>query len=194
MNTKPKRPIAMTITLIIITLIAVLLVLAATKPDTFRIERSITINATPETIFPLINNFHEWVKWSPWEKKDVNMKRTYSDPAAGQGARYAWAGNNKIGEGNMEITQSIAPAKVLIALNFLKPFEASNTAEFTLTPQGDATQLTWEMYGPNNFIAKIMQVFISMDTMVSKDFEAGLNDIKTAAESNAANPEKLLSN
>ncbi|MDO8414314.1 MAG: SRPBCC family protein [Gallionellaceae bacterium] len=161
-------------------LLAALLILAASKPDTFRVERSISIKAPPEKIFALINDFHQWEAWSPWEKMDLSMKKTHSGSASfGKGAIYEWEGNNKVGQGRMEIVESSPSARVLIKLDFLQPMEAHNTAEFTLQPQGDSTKVTWAMYGPAPFISKLMQVFASMDSLVGKDFERGLTNIKT---------------
>jgi uncharacterized protein YndB with AHSA1/START domain len=179
---KTKRSITMTIALIIIALIAVLLVVAATKPDHFRVERTTTINASSEQIFPLINDFHQWTHWSPWERKDPHMQRHYSDNASGTGATYAWEGDNNVGHGRMEITESTHYTKVGIALHFIKPFTAHNTATFTLTPTDNGTRVEWIMEGPNSFISKLMQVFMSMDKMVGNDFETGLQAMKSLAE------------
>ncbi len=170
------------IALVIALLVALLLAFAATKPDAFRVERSTVVQSPPEKIFPLINDFHNWPLWSPWEKMDPAMNRTHSGAASGKGAAYAWEGNGKVGSGRMEITDAVPPAKVLVKLDFLKPFEGHDTAEFTLEPQGSATKVTWAMYGPNNFLSKVIGVFCSMDKMIGKDFEAGLDNMKAAAE------------
>lgn len=162
--------------------IAVVLVLAMLKPDSFRVERSTTISAPPEKVFALIQDFHQWGQWSPWEKIDPEMKRTHSGAESGPGAVYAWDGNDQVGNGRMEIIEAASPSKVSIQLDFLKPFEAHNTAEFTLAPEGDGTQVTWAMFGPNLFVGKVMQVFMSMDSMMGKDFETGLANMKAAAE------------
>lgn len=167
---------------VLVALVAVL-ILAATKPDTFRVQRSASIKAPPERIFALINDFHRWGVWSPWEKKDPAMKRTFGGNDSGIGATYAWEGNKDVGKGSMEIVESSPSSKIRIKLDFLSPFEAHNTATFTLEPQGDATSVVWVMDGPAIFITKLMQVFFNMDKMVGKDFEAGLADLKTAAES-----------
>src|ERR1700704_1032733 len=148
------------ISIALVVLIAAVLGFAMTKPDSFRVQRTTKINATPEKIFPLINDFHSWASWSPWEKIDPAMRRTHSGAAMGQGAVYEWEGNSKVGKGRMEITEASAPSKVTIKLDFLKPIEGHNIAEFTLEPQGDSTNVTWAMYGPARFITKIMQVFI----------------------------------
>ncbi len=171
-----------TLLIVLVSLIAVVLVLASTKPATFRIERSISIHAPPDRIFGLIDDFREWPRWSPWEKVDPSMTRTLSGAASGVGAVYAWLGNNKVGQGRMEITASVPPSRVTIQLDFLKPFEAHNIADFTLTPAGATTNVTWAMHGPNRFVSKIMSVFVSFDRMVGKDFEAGLAAMKAAAE------------
>lgn len=166
--------------------IAILLILAATKPDTFTVRRATTVKAPPETIFPLINDFHQWGTWSPYETKDPAMKRTYSGAASGKGAVYAWQGNKNVGSGRMEILDSSVPSKIVIKLDFFAPFEGHNTAEFTMLPQGDATNattnVTWLMHGPSRFMGKIMHVFINMDRMVGKDFEIGLANLKRLAE------------
>jgi uncharacterized protein YndB with AHSA1/START domain len=166
--------------------IAIVLILAATKPDTFRVQRAATVKAPPEKIFPLINDFHQWGTWSPYEKKDPAMKRSYSGAASGKGAVYAWDGNKNVGSGRMEILDTSAPSKIVIKLDFFTPFEGHNTAEFTMLPQGDATNVTtnvtWLMHGPSPFMGKIMHVFINMDRMVGKDFEIGLANLKKITE------------
>ena len=168
--------------IIIAVLVAGVLIVAATKPDTFSVQRSASIKAPPEKVFALINDFKRWDVWSPWEKKDPAMKRTWGAVTSGKGARYAWEGNSEIGKGSMEIAESISPSKVALKLDFEKPFEAHNRVEFTLEPKGGATNVTWVMQGPAPFISKVIQVFCDMDSMVGKDFEAGLADMKAAAE------------
>jgi polyketide cyclase/dehydrase/lipid transport protein len=170
------------IAIIVVLAVVVVLVLASRKPDHFRVQRSASINAPPERIFPLINDFHRWGAWSPYEHKDPDMKRTFSGTGSGQGAIYEWAGNSNIGSGRMEIVESSAPSKVAIRLDFLKPFEAHNLATFTMVPAGGASNVTWIMDGRTPFVGKIMHVFINMDRMVGTDFEAGLANLKTAAE------------
>jgi uncharacterized protein YndB with AHSA1/START domain len=170
------------IAITIVVLIAALLAYAATKPDTFRVERSANIKAPPEKVFAYLNNFKQWSAWSPWEKLDPDLKRTMSGPPAGKGSVYEWEGNGKAGKGRMEITESTPASKLVIKLDFLKPFEAHNTAEFSLKPSGDSTQVNWAMFGPNLYIGKVMSVFFSMDSMVGGDFEKGLATLKTEAE------------
>jgi uncharacterized protein YndB with AHSA1/START domain len=171
-----------TIALVIAVLIAGVLIFAATKPDVFRVQRTISIKAPPEKIFNLINDFRSWGTWSPWEKKDPAMKRTFGAISSGKGATYAWEGNKDVGQGSMEIADAVAPTKIALKLDFVKPFEAHNTVEFTLTSQGDTTNVTWAMQGPTPYFAKIIHVFMDMDKMVGKDFEAGLAAMKAAAE------------
>jgi len=162
--------------------IAILLILAATKPNTFTVRRATTVKAAPEAIFPLINDFHQWGTWSPYETKDPAMKRSYSGAASGNGAVYAWQGNKNVGSGRMEILDSSAPSKIVIKLDFFAPFEGHNTAEFTMLPQGDVTNVTWLMHGPVPFMAKIMHVLMNIDRMVGKDFEIGLANLKRLTE------------
>jgi uncharacterized protein YndB with AHSA1/START domain len=168
--------------IVVIVLIAALLVYAATKPDTFRVARSASIKAPPEKVFALLNDFQRWDAWSPWEKKDPAMKRTFSVVTSGKGAQYAWEGNREVGQGRMEIAESVPPSKVAIKLDFAKPFEAHNLVEFRLEPKGDVTNITWAMQGNTPYFAKIIHVFFNMDRMVGKDFETGLGNLKTVAE------------
>ncbi|MHC5350837.1 SRPBCC family protein [Metapseudomonas furukawaii] len=155
---------------------------AAISPDHFRIERTASIAAPPEKVFPLINDFQQWPAWSPWEKIDPALKRSYSGPQAGVGAVYAWQGNNEVGTGRMEITGSEPASKVEIKLDFQMPFEAHNTAEFTLSPENGGTRVTWAMYGPSPYTHRLMQVFFDMDDLVGSRFEQGLANLKAAAE------------
>lgn len=171
----------MTVTILIAVLIALALILVGTRPNAFRIERSALIAAPSTKIVPLIDDFHAWGQWSPWEKIDPTMNRTFEGPERGVGAVYGWSGNGKAGSGRMEILES-GPSKVVIKLDFLKPFEAHNTAIFVLEPQGDATRVVWSMEGPQPFVAKLMSLVFNMEKMVGPDFEKGLADLKRAAE------------
>ena len=162
--------------------IAVVLILAATKPNTFSVQRAITVRVPAEKVFPLINDFHQWGSWSPYENKDPAMKRSYSGPASGRGAVYGWEGNKNVGSGRMEILEASPPSKIVIKLDFFAPFEGHNTAEFTMLPQGDATNVTWLMHGPAPFMNKMMQVFMNLDHMIGKDFEVGLANLKRITE------------
>jgi len=166
---------------VIVLLIVAVLLYATTKPDSFSIQRSITIKATPEKIAALINDFNRWPLWSPWEKLDLAMKKTMSGAAAGPGSIYEWQGNKKVGQGRMEILESSA-SQIKIKLDFLKPFEAHNITIFDLQSQGDITVVTWNMSGSNNYIGKLMHMFINVDKMVGKDFEKGLAALKEQAE------------
>ena len=170
--------------ILVIIVVALLGVLgyAAISPDHFRIERTTTIAAPPEKVFPLINDFRQWTAWSPWEKIDPALKRNYSGPKEGVGSAYAWQGNNEVGTGRMEITHSEPASRVEIKLDFQMPFEAHNTAEFVLQPKGGGTQVTWAMYGPSPYTHRLMQVFFDMDDMVGSKFDQGLNNLKAAAE------------
>jgi uncharacterized protein YndB with AHSA1/START domain len=165
-----------------------LLVYAAMRPDAFRVERSTVIQAPPEKVFVLIDDFHRWTAWSPWEKVDPALKRSYSGADRGKGAVYAWEGNRNVGSGRMEITESAAPAKIVIKLDFITPFEGHNTAEFTLTPGPQGTTVTWAMFGPSPYISKLMGIFISMDRMIGGQFELGLAAMKTVAETGKETP------
>ena len=171
------------IVLVLIVVVAAVLVYAATRPGNFHVERAIAIKAPPEKIFPLINDFHKWASWSPYEKLDPNMARTISGAESGTGAVYEWSGNSNAGAGRMEITDATPPNSVGIKLDFTKPFETHNNVIFTLQPNGDTTNVTWAMDGPMPYIAKVMGIFVNMDTMIGKDFETGLASLKAQAES-----------
>ena len=178
------------IVVVLIVAVAAVLALATRKPATFRIARSTRIKAPPERIFALIDDFRAWSAWSPWEKMDPALKRSYGGAPSGTGAVYEWEGNRKVGRGRMEITDAEAPSRVAIKLDFLKPFEAHNTTAFTLEPQGEITEVTWAMTGPNLFIGKVMGLFMDMDRMIGRDFEQGLAHLKAIAEGGAALPQR----
>jgi hypothetical protein len=167
---------------IVAVLIAGVLVLAETKSDVFRVERAASIKSPPEKVFAFINDFNRWGAWSPWEKKDPAMKRTFGVTTSGKGAFYAWEGNKDVGQGSMEIFESIDPGKIALKLDFVKPFESHNIVVFTLEPKGGTTNVTWTMEAPVPYFAKIIHVFFDMDSMVGKDFEAGLASLKSIAE------------
>ena len=162
-------------------LLAAVLIYAATKPDVFRIQRATTIKAPQEKIVAVLTDFRGWEAWSPWEKMDPAMKRGYSGAAKGKGAVYAWQGNSEVGQGRMEITEA-APSRVALDLDFVKPFEAHNKVVFTLVPRGDATEVTWAMQGPVPYMDKVVHVLFDMDSMVGKQFETGLANLKIVAE------------
>lgn len=170
------------ITMLAVVLIAGILIFASTRPDTFSVLRAASIKAAPEKIFPLINELNRWSAWSPYDKKDPAMKRSFSGAVSGKGAVYVWEGNKDVGQGSMEIMDASPPSRVTIKLDFIKPFEAHNIVEFALQPQGDATDVTWSMHGPMPFISKLIGLFVDMDKMIGKDFEAGLASLKAIAE------------
>ncbi len=163
-------------------LIAGLLAIAATKANAFRVERAIRIQAPPAIIFAFIEDFRKWPAWSPYEKLDPAMKKTYSGAPAGTGAAYEWSGNSKAGAGRMEITSTLPASNVTIKLDFSRPFEGHNIAEFNLLPEGGFTKVTWSVHGPQAYVAKLMTIFISMDSLVGREFESGLAGLKTVAE------------
>nr|AUN36745.1 hypothetical protein [uncultured bacterium] len=162
--------------------VVLILIYAAFKPGEFRVQRTLSIQAPPEKIFPLINDYGNWPSWSPYEKVDPNMKRTRSGPPSGQGAVYEWSGNRQAGAGRMEITQSVPPSSVTLKLDFTKPMEGHNIVNFTLQPKGNSTDVTWAMSGPMPYPAKVMTVFMNMDKMVGNEFETGLANMKAVAE------------
>ena len=166
---------------VIVVVIAGILLYAATKPDSFRVQRTVLVNAPSDKVFPLINDLKAFATWSPYDKKDPAMKRTFGAVTAGKGATYAWEGNKDVGQGSMEIVES-GPRKVLIKLDIVKPFEAHNMAEFLFEPKGDSTSVTWAVYGPSPYISKVIGTFMNIDDMIGRDFEKGLADLKAAAE------------
>lgn len=171
-----------TIVIILVVIIAAVLVYAAIQPNDFVVTRSAGIKAPAEAIFPLINDFRRWPEWSPYEKLDPDLKRTLSGADGGKGAAYAWEGNSKAGKGRMEITGSAPSSLVSLKLDFEKPFRANNTVDFSLTPSGDGTTVTWAMRGARPFIAKLMGLFMNFDNLIGKDFEAGLDNLRRATE------------
>ncbi len=176
--------------LLVIAALALLLVIAlvvvvAMQPADFRITRKLAMAASPAAIFPHVNEFAKWRAWSPWEKLDPDLQRTYEGPAAGEGARYAWVGNPQVGEGRMTITESRPSDLVRIRLDFIKPFQATNNGEFTFEPSGSGTVVTWSMTGCNHFMAKAFSLLMNMDKLIGKDFEKGLADLKAIVESKA---------
>lgn len=179
----------MSLGLIVIIVIAAavvgLVAFVATRPDSFRLERGVTIAAPPEAVYPLIADFHRWTAWSPFETMDADLKRSYSGAQSGVGAIYGWEGN-KSGVGRMEILEAPVPSRVLIKLDFIKPFEAHNTAEFTIAPAGSGSAVTWAMYGPNTLINKLMSLVFNSEKMMGPVFEQGLASMKAAAETGKA--------
>ena len=167
--------------ILIIVVIAVIFILAAFKPKTFRVMRSTLIPTTPENVFPQISDLHNWEGWSAWSKKDLSMAKTYSGPSSGTGAIYEWSGNKNVGSGRMEIIESIAPSLVVIKLDFITPFEGHNKSSFALQVVPEGTKVVWVMDGPMAFIPKIFSLFVDMDKMIGKDFEEGLEGLKSVS-------------
>ena len=168
--------------LIVVVIVAAFLIYGALQAAEFSVAREAEFNAAPAKVFDNINDFHKWSAWSPWEKMDPNLQRSFSGPSFGVGAKYAWVGNKKVGEGNMEITHSEASQRMQLDLHFLKPFKADNVTEFTLTPRGSNTHLKWEMRGQRPFMFRVMGMFFSMDKIVGGDFEKGLNSLREIVE------------
>jgi len=172
----------LTIAIVVAVLVAAVLIVAALRPGTFRVERSTTISASPEPIAQHIADFHQWLAWSPWEKIDPALQRSYSGAPSGKGAKYGWAGNKNIGVGSMEISDA-SPSSIKIDLAFLKPFACHNNVEFKLQPSVGGTNVTWAMDGRSNYFSKIFTLFCSMEKMVGTQYEIGLANLKSLAES-----------
>lgn len=151
--------------------------------DTYVVERSLTINASPEVIYDKTSNFQNWTAWSPWQDLDPDLEQKYHGDDGTVGAGYSWRGNRKAGQGKMRITDLEAPNRVTIDVMFEKPFKSQSVTEFALTPEGDGTNVTWTMTGTHNWMSKIMGIFMSMDKMIGKDFEKGLANLKATSES-----------
>jgi hypothetical protein len=150
-------------------------------PATFTVTRSLDIRAPADRIFPHVADFNAWRAWSPYEKRDPAMKRRLSGASSGVGAVYEWNGNRNVGQGRMELLESAPPSRLRIDLQFLKPVKAHNVAEFTFDPHGDSTTVTWAMHGPVTFLSRVMGLFMNMDKMIGKDFEAGLQNLRAIA-------------
>lgn len=170
------------ILVVVLLLVAVLLIVVAMRPASFRVQRSLRIGVPREALFALVSDFHQFDAWSPWAALDPGMQKRFSGAERGQGAVYEWLGNSKVGQGRMEIIDAVEPARVVIKLDFLKPFVAHNTAEYVLAEAADGTEFTWLMHGPNSFMSKLMGLFFSMDRMVGAQFEQGLASLKVLAE------------
>jgi hypothetical protein len=168
--------------------IALFLLFVASRPAAFHVERSASIAAPPEVVFAEVNDFHSWQAWSPWDKLDPGMRRSYSGAPSGVGAVYGWAGSGEVGEGQMTIEKSEKPSSIRIALVFLKPFAANDTTLFEFTPSASGTKVTWAMDGQNGFMSKAVSLFMDMDKMVGGDFERGLASLKQISEAKASSP------
>jgi hypothetical protein len=170
------------ILLAIAVVIVILLIVVALQPADFRVTRTATMAVQPAQVFEQVNDFHNWSAWSPWEKIDPDMTRTYDGPTSGKGAVYSWSGNGDVGEGSMKITESRPNELVQIDLEFIKPFAGSNNIDFTLKPEGYGTTVVWDMTGKKNFMSKAICMFVSMDKMVGGQFEQGLANLKSVVE------------
>jgi len=169
------------IVIAIVVIIIAILIFASTKPDTIHVERSVNIKAPPEKIFPLINDFHQWDLWTPFNK-DPAMKKTYSGSASGKGAVYAWAGNKEVGSGDVTIMETMPPNKLVMSLHMITPFEGRNVATFTISPAGDSTKVTWSLDDKHKLLVKVMGLFMNLEKMIGGNFEVGLAKMKTVAE------------
>ena len=163
-------------------IVIVVVVVVAVQPSGFRVERTATISAPAPAVFGQVNDFHNWEAWSPWAKLDPTMRQAFEGAPAGTGAIYTWTANKQVGEGRMTVTESRPNELIRIRLEFLKPFAATNTAEFAFKPEGNQTVVTWSMVGKNNFMAKAVHLVVNMDRMVGGDFEKGLARMKSVAE------------
>lgn len=170
------------IALILAVALAALLLYAATRPDTFAVQRSALIQASPDKLFPLINDLHQFNTWNPYARKDPAMRIDYRGPAGGPGAAFDFSGNKDAGKGSIEVTGGQPPTRVDMRLDMVEPFEGHNQIAFALTPQGQATQVTWAMHGPSPYLSKVIGIFLDMDHMIGSDFEAGLARLKATAE------------
>lgn len=169
--------------LVVLALVVVgFVVVVLLQPAEFKVERSAVIDAPAPVVFEQLNDLHKWNDWSPWSKLDPNSKVTFDGPVAGVGAGFAWAGNNEVGEGHMTITESTPNELIRMKLEFVKPFEATSTTEFTLEPQGEGTKVTWSMSGRNNFMGKAVSLFMDCDKMVGDQFEQGFDNLKSVAK------------
>lgn len=167
---------------VLVGLVLLLVAFAALRPSGLRVERSARIAAPPEAVFEQINELRNWEAWSPWAKRDPNMRMTYDGPPSGPGASYHWRGNREVGEGRMTITDSLPGELVRFRLDFLKPIRGTNTAEFAFAPDRGDTVVTWAMWGTYALPAKLVGLFIDIDKMIGNDFEAGLASMKAIAE------------
>lgn len=170
----------------LLALVGLFLIVVAMQPSEFRTTRSATMAAPASAVFPYVNDLRKFQEWSPWARMDPTCKTTFEGPAAGEGAKFHWAGDNQVGEGGMTIVESRPHELVRIRLEFLKPFQATNTAEFLFQPEGDRTRVTWSMFGKNNFFFKAFGLFVNCDKMIGSQFEEGLANMKAIVETRPA--------
>jgi len=182
------KRVLLTIVALIVVAVLVVVGIAATKPGTYRVERKAVVGAPPESVFARVDDFHRWPDWSPWEKLDPAMRRTFDGPERGVGASYAWVGNSNVGEGKMTITESVPDSRIALQLEFIKPFASVTQTEFGFAPVAGGTDVTWAMAGNHDFIAKIFCVFMDMDAMIGKDFETGLANLDASLQRSAPAP------
>lgn len=167
---------------VIAAIVVVFAVVVAMQPTELVVTRSAYMAAPPEAPFAEVNDFRKWEAWNPWAKLDPAIKHTYDGAAEGVGSKYAWTGNSQVGEGRMTIAESVPHERIVIALEFIKPFPGKSTATFAFAPENEGTRVTWRMDGTNNFMAKAMGLFMSMDKMIGDQFDKGLADIKAVVE------------
>jgi uncharacterized protein YndB with AHSA1/START domain len=167
---------------ILVIVIAVLAGVIAMQPENYSYTRSAVFNAAPAAVFAQVNDFHKWEAWSPWAKLDPNAKNTFEGPAEGAGSSFAWDGNNQVGAGKMTITESTPPSRIVLKLEFIKPFPGTSQTEFTFMPEGNGTKMTWTMSGKNNFIGKAMGLIMNCEKMIGEQFEKGLSNLKAVVE------------
>jgi polyketide cyclase/dehydrase/lipid transport protein len=176
--------------LIVLAVLGVLLGVAAMvvsmQPDTFSVQRSVTVAAPPAAVFNQVNDFQAWDGWSPWKELDPDAKKTVSTPSTGKGATFNWSGNDKVGEGSLTILESRPGELVDIEQVFVRPLAGKARMVFTFAPEGGGTKVTWTMDGTNNFIGKAMCMVVDMDAMLGKDFDRGLASMKSVAEKGGA--------
>jgi uncharacterized protein YndB with AHSA1/START domain len=168
--------------LVVAVLILAVLAFAATRPDSFQIQRTIVIQAPAVKVFALVDDFHQWNRWAPQDREDATMRRTFAGADRGTGAISNWQGNGSAGKGRMEITEAVAPTHVTVQTDFVKPPVAHNINDFAFEPAGDQTRVTWTMRGSNLYMMKVMSLFVNMDRMMGKHFETGLANLKAEAE------------
>jgi hypothetical protein len=182
------KKLAVSLFLLITIAVVAVLSIAATRPATFHVERSLSMTAPPEAVFAVLNDMHRFHEWSPWQKLDPAMKIKYEGPSSGPGASYSWVGNKDVGEGRMTILDATPSSSLTQKLEFIKPFEETCAVKFTIAPEGPGSRVTWGIDGNNNYMSKVMCLFVSMDAMMGKDFESGLSNLKQVAEAEPAPP------
>jgi hypothetical protein len=180
------KKIALSLFVIITLAIVAMLSIAATRPATYHVERSQSMAASPDAVFAVLNDMHRFHEWSPWQKVDPAMQSTFGGPPSGVGASLSWVGNDQVGEGRMTTTEINPPGSLTQKLEFLKPFKSECMVHYTIAPENDGSRVTWAMDGNNNYVSKIMCLFVSMDAMIGKDFVAGLTNLKQLAEAEPA--------